>query len=359
MTATARELVVAAPYTISVEETDVPEPADGELLVDVRYSGISAGTELSIVKGTNPRLHLPSLAPLRYPVRAPGYMEVGVVRHAPGLDSLRGTTVALRCGHRTAAVVAHDAADATPLPASFETIQGIWAQRMLPICGNGLLHASVELAPCGQVDLGSGVRDRNVAVFGAGVVGLILATWAADLVAREVVVVDRTPRRLEAAEALGLVPCLDRGRGVADEVRAAWNHGPDDAGADVVFQCRAATSALAAALESVRPGHPVVDLAFYQGDAAGLHLGAAFHHAGLVLRAAQIGNLPRAAASSWSLRRLVEEGIGLLDRLGRRLADVLITDVVPLDESPAFLERMARDCSGSTLQAVIEMPSAG
>jgi threonine dehydrogenase-like Zn-dependent dehydrogenase len=355
VTTSARELVFTAPYSVSLEEVDVPEPGERELLVDVRYSGISAGTELGMLKGTSPRLHVPTLAPLRYPVRAPGYMEVGVVRHAPGRDSLRGTTVALRCGHRTAAVVAHGDPDSTALPASLEPLQGIWVQRMLPICGNGLLHASVELAAGGQVDLGSGVRGCNVAVFGAGVVGLILAAWAADLGAREVVVVDRTPRRLEAAKALGLVPCHDRGA-AADEVRAAWGHGPGDAGADVVFQCRAATSALVAALESVRPGRPVVDLAFYQTDAAGLHLGTAFHHAGLVLRAAQIGNLPRAAVPSWSLRRLVDEGIGLLERIGGRLADVLITDVVPLGESPAFLERMARDRSGSTLQAVIEMP---
>ena len=67
-----------------------PEPlADGGFSVDTLYSGLSAGTELSFVKGTNPAVTSGWDADLGifdaarpgsgYPVRSLGYMEVGRV----------------------------------------------------------------------------------------------------------------------------------------------------------------------------------------------------------------------------------------------------------------------------------------
>ena len=357
-----REIVIVAPYEVAVRPYEPARPEGDELLVDVEYSGISTGTELSIVKGTNPRFETdtvggvatPRAAPLRFPVRSMGYMEVGTVRESPADRSLVGERVALACGHRTEAVVRADGY--TRLPAGIGVVQGIWVQRTLPICANALLHAAAELTRANDPDLGAGVRGRNVAVFGAGVVALVLASWAADSGAREVVVVDSLERRLAAASEIGLVPLATDGRrAAAAEIHASWRHGRGDTGADVVFQCRAAMSALGEALACVRPGHPIVDLAFYQTDAAGLRLGTDFHHAGLVLRAAQVGNLPRTFAGTWDRRRLVAEGLGFLERRGERLASTLVTDLVPLGEAPALLARLASGGGGGALQSVIAM----
>ena len=56
---------------------------------------------------------------------------------------------------------------------------------------------------------------------------------------------------------------------------------PGDHGADVVFQCRGRSFALATALRVLRPQGTVVDLAFYTGGAEDVQLGEEFHHNGL------------------------------------------------------------------------------
>src|SRR5262249_50632065 len=106
-----RELVVPAPGACVVSET-YDELGDRSVQVDVLYSGISLGTEMSISLGTNPRLQLADVGPgdavrtppLRYPARGFGYMQVGRIVTAPGHEHREGELVALRCGHRTAFV---------------------------------------------------------------------------------------------------------------------------------------------------------------------------------------------------------------------------------------------------------------
>lgn len=359
-----RRLVVLDRYLVDIEETEIDESVPGAVKLKVEYSGISAGTELSVVKGTNVRLSADGWTPvndpglarlpgLRYPVHDLGYMETGTVVDSRDPAFPVGCRVALACGHCTAAVVSPTTGKMVILPDDVDPVHGIWVSTLLPICANALLHAAAEFEPSGPAGLASGVRGRRVAVFGAGVIGLIIAYWAAELGAK-VLVVDRTPARLRAASALGLDVLADDGQ-AAWKIRAAWRYGGTDTGADLVFQTRGTVAALVAAMRSVRPGHAIVDLAFYQTSCAELHLGEDFHHAGIVLRAAQIGNLPRALRGQWSHARLIGEGLELLRGSGSLLADVLVTDVVSFGEAPGLLMRMARDRSGRTLQAVLTM----
>ncbi len=359
-----RQVVISSPYQVAIEEVELDESAPNAIRIDVHYSGISAGTELSVVKGTNVRLSsarwspaneptLARLPGLKYPVRDLGYMEVGIVAsgHDPAFPV--GSRVALAGGHRTVAAAQLAAGTITALPDDIDFLHGIWASTLLPICANGLLHAAAEFAPACPAGLASGVCGRRVVVFGAGVIGLILAYWAATLGA-QVLVVDGTPWRLRVASALGLDVLIDDGQ-APWEIRSAWRYGGSDAGADLVFQTRGKTAALVTAMRSVRAGHAIIDLAFYQNHSGALHLGEDFHHAGIVLRAAQIGNLPRVLREQWNRTRLVSEGLDLLHASGSRLAENLITDIVPFDEAPDLLLRMAEDHSGRILQAVLAM----
>ena len=51
-------MVVAAPGRVELVEQEAAALRAGTFRVRTRYSGISAGTELSYVKGTNPYLHV-------------------------------------------------------------------------------------------------------------------------------------------------------------------------------------------------------------------------------------------------------------------------------------------------------------
>jgi threonine dehydrogenase-like Zn-dependent dehydrogenase len=348
-------LVVERPGTAAVRE--VPA-STGSITVRTLFSGMSAGTELSFLNGTNPALHSAHDQELGlfhddrpgtgYPVTRLGYMEVGEVTAAepgepdPGvLGPAVGSTVAMTYGHRTGYRADPRRDRMVVLPADLDPLLGIYVAHMGPICANGLLHAAAETCGADVRTLGDGVRERRVAVVGAGVVGLLTGLFAVRHGAAEVVVVDPTPRRRAAAEALGLGAVDPGGTDPAVLLKSRWRHGAADRGADVVFQCRGRTAALGMALRLLRPQGTVVDLAFYTDDGAGLRLGAEFHHNGLGIRCAQIGRVPRGTAHLWDRERLSALTVDLLRAHGAAIREHVITDVVPFAEGPQLLTELA------------------
>ncbi len=368
-----RSLGVLAPDVPGFLDADEPDPQAGEAWVETVFSGVSAGTELSLLRGTDPHHHrvwdrerrsFSPTSPGRpatagYPVRGLGYMEVArvVESRTPGLAD--GDLVASAYGHQTGRTVRPGRDVVVPLPAGLDPVLGVYVAQMGPIAANGLLHAAAEAAVRGAagVDLADGVRGRAVLVTGAGVVGLVAALFAQHLGAAEVVVADPTPARREVAEKLGLVAVDDGPDTPAwSTCKERWSHGPGDHGADVAFQCRGLDTALATALKALRPQGTVIDLAFYQGGAGAVHLGEEFHHNGLTLRCAQIGRVPRGLDRTWTRDRLCAATLDLLSARGDDVRDHLVTDLVPFEEGPRFLTEVS-ERRRSTVQAVLTFGS--
>jgi threonine dehydrogenase-like Zn-dependent dehydrogenase len=359
-----RRLVVTKPGYAEVVDSPRRPLAEGQVRLQTLYTGLSAGTELTWFKGTNPYLAarwdaevglFRSGEPgIGYPIERLGYMEVGQVVETRSAAYPEGATVAAAYGHATEHVLDPRSEHAVVLPAGFDPLLGIYVAHMGPICANGLLHAAADAGlPGGAVDLDAGVRGRTVLVTGAGVVGLLTALFAVHQGAAEVVVSDVDARRLAVADRLGFV-ALDEGAiDVAVVLKERWRHGPGDHGADVAFQCRGRPNSLATALRALRAQGSVIDLAFYQDGAADVRLGEEFHHNGLALRCAQIGRVPRGLAGWWDRRRLSLETVALLSARGRDVRAGLVTDVVPLDEAPSLLADLAAR-RRHVLQAVFE-----
>jgi threonine dehydrogenase-like Zn-dependent dehydrogenase len=342
-----RYVVVTGPGRVEIAEEEI---APGPLQVRTLFSGVSAGTELSYVKGTNPALRagfdpvlgLFGAAPRQpYPVTRLGYMEVARVEESHSPAVVEGSTVAMTYGHRTGytADPLHDRI--VPLPTDLDPILGIYVAHMGPICANGLLHAAAELHGTAVRTLADGVVGRRVAVTGAGVVGLLTALFAQLHGAGSVVVLDPTPRRRAVAAALGLDTLDPEADDPAVVLKTAWRHTADDRGADMVFQCRGQAAALHLALRLLRPQGTVIDLAFYQNGADAVRLGEEFHHNGLGIRCAQIGRVPRGLAAAWDRERLSSETIGLMRAYADRIRTNLVSAVVPFDEAPALLTDLA------------------
>ena len=191
-------------------------------------------------------------------------------------------------------------------------------------------------------------------------IGLLTAMLAQEHGAADVVVVNSAGPRLEAARSLGL-QTLDQNADPAPWLvcKERWHHGPRDRGADLVFQTKPACTSLSAALRCLRPRGTVIDLAFYQGGAPDLRLGAEFHHNGLTIRCAQINNLPFHLEHTWTRHRLAAETIRLLQSKGDSLRQHIITHIVPFDEAPAFLSMLAAEYRPAVIQAVFALPAAG
>lgn len=357
----ATVLSIEAPGEVTLVEEKLGDVPDGGFVVETVHSGVSAGTELTYVKGDNPYLSstwdrglglfLDGTPSIAYPVRGIGYMQVGRVVETRTRAVAEGALVAMAYGHRSAYVADPMRDRFVPLPGELDPMLGIYVAHMGPICANGLLHAAADLYGQDVHHLGDGVRGRRVAVVGAGVVGLLTASFAISYGAAEVVVVDETPDRLAVAAALG-ADTLAADADPAVELKRRWRHGPDDRGADVVFQCRGRARALALALKLLRPQGVAVDLAFYTDGAQEVRLGEEFHHNGLSLRCAQIGRVPRGLAHAWDRERLSYESVVLLAGRGELLRRHLITDVVGFDEGPRLMAQLASR-ERHALQAVL------
>jgi 2-desacetyl-2-hydroxyethyl bacteriochlorophyllide A dehydrogenase len=313
------------------------------------YSGISAGTELTAYRGSNPyltgtwdaerRLFVPGQPTFAYPVEGWGYSEVGeVVEVADDVAAPRvGDVVHGIWGHRSEAVVPA-AAVRDRLWTADDAISGTFA-RVGSIALNAVL--------AGEVRLG----DR-VAVFGQGVIGL-LATRLATLAGADVVAVDALPRRLEAARGMGALEVVAADvEGGAGPVVRDWAHG----GVDSAIELSGNDRALHEAVRSVVVDGTVVASGFYQGGAEHLRLGEEFHHNRVRIVASQISGTPVALGPRWDQPRLVRT---FMEQVRRGQVDVgsLVTDVVEAADVAAVFERLDHG-DPAILQAVLRFPAA-
>ncbi|WP_406729077.1 zinc-binding alcohol dehydrogenase [Streptomyces sp. GD-15H] len=337
-----RVVQFTGPRQVEVAEQVRAEVPAGHLRVRTRYSGISAGTELTAYRGTNPyltrtwdpeaRLFRDGAAGIEYPVAGWGYSEVGEVVEiapdlvgTPGLPQV-GDMVWGIWGHRSEGIVPVERMIGHTLPAGLEPLAGAFA-RVGAIAYNAVLAADIHLG-------------EDVAVFGQGVIGL-LTTRLAQLSGARVTAVDALDGRLETARRYGAHHTLNaRTDQVAEAIRAATA----GLGADLAIEISGAYSALHEALRSVAVGGRVVASGFYQGDGIGLRLGDEFHHNRVQLVCSQIGGIPPQLSSRWSVERLQQTFLRLVAE-GHVDVTSLVSHVVPaaeaadayalLDERPA------------------------
>jgi 2-desacetyl-2-hydroxyethyl bacteriochlorophyllide A dehydrogenase len=291
---------LAGPRRISLEPCPADPLGPGQVRVRTCYSGISAGTELTLYRGSNPRLtkhwddttrmFVPRQQPAPYPVAGFGYEEVGeVVETAPDVTDRRpGQLVWGIWGHRAEAVV--PAGAVTPLPPGLDPLTAVFA-RPGAIALTAVLAADLHLG-------------EWVGIFGQGVIGL-LATRLATLSGARVVAVDRAPARLAAAATFGARSTVDAG---VDSAAAVLRAATGGRGADVCVEVSGAYPALHEAIRATAPAGRVVAAGFYQGYAGGLDLGEEFHHNRIQLVAAQVsGAAPAPAlAGRWTGERIAQ-----------------------------------------------------
>ena len=341
-----RSLGVEAPFRAGMFGYDEAPAEAGQVRLDLCYTGLSAGTELTFLKGTNPYLASSWDADatmfrrdrpaVEYPVRFMGYMEVARISDSKAAGIVPGDIVATTFGHKTGHIATPAQDFLVPMPDGLDPMLGIFVAQMGPIAVNGILHADALAHPGGDAPFGAGVRGRRVSVWGGGTVGLFTALFARAAGAQDVVLAEPSAFRRGIAERLGL-RALDEDAAVAEA--KSWGLA-GDRGADLVFQTRARSDSLHLALCALRPQGTVIDLAFYQGGMDGLRLGEEFHHNGLRLVCAQIGRVPQGFGPAWPKLRLSQETLGLLAAHGPMIRDSMITHVVPFDEAPEFLSHL-------------------
>jgi threonine dehydrogenase-like Zn-dependent dehydrogenase len=318
----------------------------GEVRLQTLYSGISAGTELTAYRGSNPylnsewdaerRLFVPGDSTHSYPLDGWGYEEVGRIESV-GDDvdpDLIGSLVWGTWGHRSSVVRPVDWVRERLLPEGSTPIAGIFA-KIGAIALNSVLDADIHVG-------------ETVAVFGAGVPGQIAAQLA-RLNGADVIVIDPVASRRELAERLGASLTLDPTTDtVAERVRALTGN----RGADVVIEMSGSYQALQEAVRTVAYSSRVVASGFFQGGATAVRLGEEYHHNRVAIICSQISGVAPALQHRWDELRM-SRTVLTLERDGRLPLRDLITDIVDAEDAPAAFE-MLDTTPDKALQVVLD-----
>lgn len=340
----------ASPRLVTlVEEPDRPLSA-AEVRIRTRYSGISAGTELTAYRGSNPylsrrwdierRMFVLGGASFTYPLDGWGYEEVGeVVEVGSAADSaLLGRMVWGTWGHRANHVAPAGWAALRLLPEHVDPLSGIFA-RMGAIALNGVHDAEVALGD-------------TIAVFGQGVPGL-LVTQLCQLSGAQVLAVDGVLDRLALARRFGALEAIDfRAADPAERIRELTG----SRGADASIEISGSHDALHQAIRSTAYNSRVVCCGFLQGHGAGLRLGEEFHHNRIQLISSQTSGVTPRLGHRWNRERLERTVMRLIAEQRLHVLP-LVTHVVPAAEVGDAFELLDTGAPG-TLQVVLDFGKA-
>lgn len=338
-----------SPRVLEVVDEAALETGPDEVRVRTLFSGISAGTELTAYRGSNPylakrwdeerRLFVDGAATLGYPLDGWGYEEVGEIVEvgatATGLkvgDRVWGTW-----GHRSETVLTAEHARPRLLDPAVDPRVGMFSQ-MGGIALNVVLDADIHIG-------------ETVAVFGLGVPGQLVAQLA-RLNGARVIAIDGVASRRDLAVRLGADIALDVAEGqVAERIRELTG----GRGADVCLEVTGNYAALHEAIRSVAYSSRVCVAGFMQGEGAGLRLGEEFHHNRVQVVASQISGVAPALQHRWDRMRLDTTAIDLAVA-GRIAVTDLITHTFPLERAAEAFDLL--DQAGpDVLQVALEVTS--
>ena len=306
ITRTARTATLVAPRELEVLDQPVPAVGDGEVLLDTLYSGISAGTEMNVYRGSaalwrtrrdaENGLFEPTDEPeWTYPM-AYGYAAVSRIAEV----GANVTTVAV--GDLVYTYTPHSSAAVVPA-ATVVVLPTLLDPRI------GVLNANLNTAYNGILDAHPNFGDV-VVVSGLGVIGLIQVQILHRLGVR-VIGIDGVPERRALAERFGAEITLEPGSHVAREVRKLTNN----RGADIVIEVSGASAALNEAIRIVGYNGAVIAMSWYGGTFENLSLIGEFHHNRPRIISSQVGGLSPTLGSLWSLERRQEVVLQLMQQL--------------------------------------------
>lgn len=341
----------ASPGRVTLVDEQDRELSAAEVRIRTRYSGISAGTELTAYRGSNPyisrrwdaerRLFVLGDASQPYPLDGWGYEEVGrIVELGERVDpSLLDRMVWGTWGHRSTHIAPASWATARLLPEHVDPLCGIFA-RIGAIALNGVLDAEVNIG-------------ETVAVFGLGVPGLLVTQLCLRSGAR-VLAVDGVAHRLKAARGFGVDEAIDY-RHTDPAVRIHELTG--GRGADVSIEVSGSQVALHEAVRSTAYNSRVVCVGFLQGEGVGLRLGEEFHLNRIQIVSSQSSGINPRLAHRWNRERAEQTVMRLIatDRLEVRS---LITDVVPVTDVAEAFTLLDSGAEGA-LQVVLDFGEDG
>jgi 2-desacetyl-2-hydroxyethyl bacteriochlorophyllide A dehydrogenase len=324
-------LYFTGPHQVALEREPLPSPSFGQILVQAIISAISPGTELLIYRGLAPAdlakdNTISSLAgdfsfPLKY-----GYAVVGRV-----LEVGRGVAP----GWEDRLVFAFHPHESHFLATPDELLR-------LP---NGLapedavFFPNMETAVTFLLD-GQPLLGEQVAVFGQGIVGLLLTALLSRWPLSSLVTLDLYPKRRQLSEELGAHVSLDPSEADAPERLYGYLQGTGPyPGADLSYEISGNPAALDQAIAATGFSGRVVIGSWYGLKRSDLNLGGRFHRSRVRLIGSQVSSIAPELTGRWNNTRRYHATWQMLAQIQPAR---FITHRVPIEQAAQAYELIDR-----------------
>ena len=284
---------------VELRSETVPDVGPEEVRLEAIASAISHGTEMLVYRGQVPDgldLDLPTLrGSFNFPIKY-GYASVGRVVEA----GARVTCLA----RGDAAFVHHPHQSTYVVPA---TMPVRLAGDLDPTLG--VFLANVETATNVVVDAAPRLGER-VAVFGQGVVGLLITQLLRRTGVSQIIVVEPVARRRELACDVGADVALGA-HSAAEAIRDLT----DGLGVDLAIEASGSPAALDPALDALAFGGTCVVCSWYGTKPVELKLGGAFYRRRLRIVSSQVSTIDAGLQPRWTHQRRLSLARDLLPNL--------------------------------------------
>ena len=276
------------PQRVEIRQEPAAPVGPDDVRVRSLVSGVSAGSELLVYRGSAPRDLQPDLPTVRgdfgFPIKF-AYASVGrVIEVGTGVNKLAvDDLVFVHHPHQTEYVVPADAPIRLPegLPADV-----------------GVFAANLETAVTVLLDAHPRLGE-SVLVTGQGIVGLLITMLLRRAGATPIVTADLHERRRAASVAAG----ADHAIGADDDLIDVVLELTDQRGVDVAVEASGSPAALQACIDAAAFAGTVVVASWYGTRDVSLSLGGRFHRRRLRVVSSQVSTLDPALAPRWDRAR--------------------------------------------------------
>ncbi|MGI6206605.1 MAG: zinc-dependent alcohol dehydrogenase [Anaerolineae bacterium] len=319
----ARRLLFEVPGRARWEEWEVADsPGPGEVLLEARASVISAGTDVSIYKGTHINAGNPQARYPRYPHRPGGHVGGVVLAVGPGVEGFApGDRVTYLGSYGTHQVMEAASGRVKLLPEGVSFEEGALAS-----------HSAVGLNGVRVSGLALG---ETAAVFGLGLIGQYTVRYALLAGASRVVGIDPIPERRQAAQAAGALVAAPG----EPQLQEWFVSGLGEPGVDVAIEATGDPTVIPQVLQATSEFGRAVLLGSPRGRVE-IDPYNDLHRKGIAV----IGSNPTVqtpnARYPWTREQNLRVALSLLTAGRLSLAD-LVSDRVPAEQALEVFERLA------------------
>lgn len=276
-----KKIFIEGPRRVVIRDEAIPTPGPQQLLVKTELSGVSAGTEMMLYRGTYPNFRLKKWAQWTdYPV-CPGYELVGTVvavgdcgapenENAERIASLQPKSPIVmtdasefKVGDRVVCLGEHGEYALVPANLAVKVPDHVPSEEAtLAVLATTAMHAIRQA----EIRYGD-----TVAVIGCGILGYLVMQHALNSGARRVIVMDVDDDRLRIAKETGADACInprkvDAEPGCYQGLIQAVKDANDGLLADVVIEASGFKGTEQQALEIVRQRGRVVIVGWHTQD---------------------------------------------------------------------------------------------